>query len=137
VVCFDDGSRVKIKFSEYKRLQRLLTQVSTRVIWDLLRGGAGIDILVERVPDEFMNWVKETVDGLQDKYEALEERATELLMAARYLPTRKEQAAVIDPKNNGKAASVAFAMLDGKPFRDIIWKAIEPEWERPFKGDVE
>ena len=52
VVRFESGLRLKCKFEEYVRLHRLITQCTTRTIWDLLRNNQTFDDLLEKVPDE-------------------------------------------------------------------------------------
>ncbi len=58
VIRFQSGYRVKVKFEEYKRLHKLLTGVTPRYIWDILRNGQSLDPLFERTPDEFHTWAR-------------------------------------------------------------------------------
>ena len=64
VVKFKNGFRIKVKFDEYKRLHRILTNVSTRNIWEYLKEGKGLNEIIDRVPDEFYEWVKGVEEGL-------------------------------------------------------------------------
>ena len=74
VVRFDDGTRVKIKFGEYKRLHRLITGLTARKIWECLSTGTPLDL--ECVPDEFFNWVDATKRDLLGKFDATKARAS-------------------------------------------------------------
>jgi RNA ligase len=58
VIKFASGFRVKVKFEEYVRLHRILTQVSSTNIWEFLANKQSLDQVLECVPDEFYNWVK-------------------------------------------------------------------------------
>jgi len=58
VVKFNNGLRVKVKFSEYLRLHKIVTGVSNLVIWEHLAEGRSFDDLLDKVPDEFYEWVK-------------------------------------------------------------------------------
>lgn len=58
VVRFKNGFRVKMKFAEYVKLHRGVSNVR---IWEFLSEGKSFEELLEKVPDEFYNWVKNTV----------------------------------------------------------------------------
>lgn len=134
VIRFESGLRLKLKFAEYVRLHRLLTQINARVIWDLLRNKQPFDELLERVPDEFYAWVKRTREDLVNQFNAIAVPCVDTLTQVEGIPTRKEQAAIITKL---PYPGVTFAMLDKKPYEDIIWKMIRPQAERPFKTDEE
>ena len=132
VVRFADGSRVKVKFAEYVRLHRLLTGVTARAIWDLLRAGQSTAELVYLVPEEFAGWVRQTETDLRAAYERIERACRE---AFRDLGDRKQNALYYQSCRDCPHPSILFAMLDGKPYQEIIWKLIRPAVERPFKED--
>ena len=129
VVRFRDGRRVKVKFAEYRRLHKLVTGVSTKTIWEALRDGISLDEMLERVPDEFNEFVRSTIAELREKFEDMESVGRELAESVRHLPTRKEQAAIV---SRHPCSAVAFAVLDGKDYAPRIWRAIEPEYRQPF-----
>lgn len=54
---FEDGLRLKFKFVDYVKLRRILTQVTSKVIWEMLRDKTNFEDILERVLDEFYNWV--------------------------------------------------------------------------------
>lgn len=68
VVRFENGFRLKLKFEEYKRLHKLVTQVSNVVIWEHLRDGLQFTELLERVPDEFYDWLTATRDAIVGEF---------------------------------------------------------------------
>lgn len=51
VIKFSNDFRIKIKFDEYFRLHRIVTQVSTINIWEYLKENKSTGELLERVPD--------------------------------------------------------------------------------------
>ncbi len=134
VIRFESGLRLKCKFSDYVRLHKILTQCTARTIWDLLRNNQKFDDLLEKVPDEFFNWVKTTKYALQTQYDTIEIHAKEIYAQVKDLPTRKEQAAIVCKHPH---SAVVFSMLDGKPYADIIWKQLKPQAEKPFKENIE
>jgi RNA ligase len=132
VVRFESGLRLKVKFAEYLRLHRILTRVTVRTIWEMMRDGKSLDVLLERVPDEFYGWVSETRADLLRQYAEVEEQAREIYEGVKDLPTRKEQAAAIGKQRYG---AIAFRMLDGKSYTESIWRMLKPQAERPFRED--
>jgi len=50
--------RVKVKFTEYLRLHRLLTGISPKTIWEMLRAGESLEPLLKDTPDEFVEWLE-------------------------------------------------------------------------------
>lgn len=133
VIRFKSGLRVKIKFDEYVRLHRLITGINARHIWENLKEGKGIEELIEKVPDEFYKWVKETATRLHSEYEQIEILCSHIAQLAESLTTRKEQAEfILRNKNTG----VIFKMLDKKDYSESIWKLIKPAHEVPFKQEI-
>lgn len=133
VIAFASGQRFKIKFDEYVRLHRLITGVNARRIWDMLRNKQPLNELLDRVPDEFFAWVQQTVGKLEHEYRAIERQAIDEYERVRFLATRKDQALAI---KGFLYRSIVFAMLDKKPFADMIWKLLRPKHETPFKIEL-
>ncbi len=137
VIRFKSGFRMKIKGEEYKRLHRILTNVSNRDIWVYLKNGDSFDDLLHKVPDEFYNWVSSTADQLVEKYKGIEKKS--LLDFAKI----KNNCNIEDRKCFASEAlkcdhpSILFSMLDHKDYRDIIWKQIYPSYSKPFKNESE
>jgi RNA ligase len=126
----ESGLRVKVKFAEYVRLHHLVTGVHERLIWELLRDGRDLNELLDRVPDEFYQWVKQSAERLQSEFARIEAEARTAFVdtgdrkrnAERYLQTAHAQ--------------LLFAMLDGKPYAHHIWKQLRPDATRPFREDL-
>ncbi len=128
VILFASGLRYKVKFKEYVRIHRIVTQVSNISIWDYLREGKSLDELIERVPDEFYDWVKKTNNELLQNFKAIEDKAkTEYNV----LENRKTTALYFQQCTY---PAVLFAMLTGKEYKKIIWKMIRPTFSKPFSN---
>ena len=136
VIRFKNGMRMKIKGDEYVRLHRILTNFSTTDIWELLRTGGNLDEFLDRVPDEFDNWVRLTMLELQSQFESIKFRSETDYEYYKIESNgdKKEFALLI--KNNDYR-SILFAMWDGKSYDDIIWKMIKPVWSKPFRKDLD
>lgn len=126
VLKFKNGFRVKIKFEEYVRLHRIITQCSSLDIWEALSNGSSLSHLLEKVPDEFYHWVKKVESELKDKFLAIEK-----VCSSNYktLTTRKETAIYFQTQPH---PDILFKMLDGKEYNSLIWKKIRPIYQRPF-----
>ena len=126
VVRFASGLRLKVKFEEYVRLHRILTQISSLDLWEALRRGEDLGAMLKDVPDEFYQWVHKTVDALREEYRKVEEEAK---AEFKDLGDRKENALYY---KTCKHRAILFKLLDGDDYSDIIWKQIRPVYERPF-----
>ena len=126
------GLRLKVKFEEYVRLHRLLTQVSSKSIWELLRSGQGLGELLDKVPDEFYDWVRKKEMEFKKEYNQIDEEVKITFKNVLKYDTRKEQAMYLSPFKSSYQACV-FAMLNGKDYKDIIWKGLRPKYEKPFQ----
>ena len=137
VIRFKNGFRMKIKGEEYKRLHRILTNISNRDIWEYLKDGKPLDEILDKVPDEFYNWVKETKNTLETDYSKIE---NEYIWIYKILSR--------DEKINGrkifaeyalkyKHPSILFSMYDNRDYKNIIWKILYPNYSKPFKKDDE
>jgi T4 RnlA family RNA ligase len=131
IVKFKSGYRVKIKFTEYVRLHKIITQVSSKIIWQHLMNDLPFDDLLEKVPDEFYHWVQDTINDLKQKFTKIEEEAR---AEFKDLGDRKSTALYFQ---TCKYPAILFRMLEGKSYDHLIWKIIQPEYERPFKYSIE
>jgi len=131
VIRFKNGFRMKIKGDEYKRLHRILTNVSNRDIWEYLKDNKPFDELLEKVPDEFNEWVKETVRDLTVRFENIDNDYNDIFNSINTI-NRKDFA---EKALRYPHSSILFAMHDGKPTHNIIWKLIYPSYSKPFKKD--
>lgn len=139
-----DPKRLKSKFAEYVRLHRVLTNCSNRDIWNLLRSNGNLEELLDRVPDEFYDWVQNTIDKLRDDYFKVEEYCLTVHKPLYLLKILRDLNCVIDKDKiiNKKVAAayiykhkyrgVLFNMFYGMEYSHLIWEIVEPEWEKPF-----
>lgn len=124
VVAFQSGYRVKVKFAEYVRLHKIVTGVNARMIWDSLRSGDDLAALLDDVPDEIHAWIAGTRDELLKAFGEVEMAAREVFDGKPEDADRKTVAQYFIGSEASPA--VLFRMLDGKPYDDLVWKAIKP-----------
>jgi len=144
VIRFKNGFRMKIKGEEYKRLHKILTNISNRDIWEYLKDNKPFDELLEKVPDEFNDWVKTTIRNLKYACFQLRETAGKLHDGFRYgkfgdkdpEPSKKEFAEFV-MKQQKVLHPIMFAMWDinNSKVDEIIWKLVKPQYSKPFKKD--
>lgn len=135
-----ENVRMKIKLPEYVRLHKLVTGISEIAIWELLRdkNEAGIKELIEKVPDEFMEWVKSTANALLDRYSAILGQAKKDMIGMELTiaddATRKEQAEYIKGR---RYPAIMFSLLDGKDPGLAVWRMVRPHGAKSFKDDID
>ena len=133
VLRFQPGNfRMKIKFEEYVRLHKVMTNLSTTAVWEVLSNGGSMDDLLKDVPDEFYQKIKEYEDELSYLFNSI--------VSDYFIHFWTIQSKVGYVSNNrGEFASLAkqyqypsilFAMLDEKDITPIISKIIKPEFRK-------
>jgi len=123
--------RLKIKFPQYVKLHKIITQLSTIGIWEILKSGGDFKDIIKNIPDEYYSWITEVVNKLNAQYSEIEKNCKEITAHAKTLTTRKEQALYITQfKNSG----VCFKMLDSEGYSEIIWKLLRPSGKQIFKN---
>lgn len=131
VIKFKNGFRMKIKGDEYCRLHHILTNISNRDVWEYLKDGKPLDDILNKVPDEFYDWVKTTVSNLQNKFNLIK---IEVEDEFKELINKKEFAEKIKDNPN---KSFLFKRLDSysNQLNEMIWNSIYPTYSKPFKKD--
>ena len=138
VVRFADGTRIKVKYSEYKRLHKLVTQCSKRSIWENMKEGKSMEELLDHVPDEFFDWVKESMNELSKEYFVIKTRAEEIFDEARKkLGNVERKDYAMEFVKHNSYTPILFAMLSAKDYSEIIWKQIKPQSTKPFHQDID
>ena len=135
--------KVKIKFSTYVHIHKVLTGTSIVGVWELLRDGRDLSALKGGVPEEFCAWLDGLGARLVGEYRALETRALEAFRAYAGATDNPK-----DPEQRKSFAAYAvrqkeltpllFTLLDGGDIGPMIWKMVRPRGdEGTFKRDEE
>lgn len=139
--------RLKCKGAEYVRLHRVITNCSSKTIWESLRAGDSLAELIENVPDEFYAWVEETMNDLKNAHLSIyldAQREFDRLMDL-FAVKIGDELILPDNKRKDFAAQaqkwphpgLLFSLLDGKSINDTVWKLVKPAYERPYVQDPE
>src|SRR6056300_17548 len=132
------NTRVKIKFEDYVKLHKVLTNCSSYDIWENLKTfGKLPEEFLKDVPDEFFDWVVGVQSDLWTKHEMTyvmyNSLLQDILSKLGENPTQKEVALAIQSIINVDYG-LLFALYNNRADKvdEIIWKMIKPEYEKPF-----
>lgn len=150
IIRFHDGTRAKMKFEEYKRLHYLLTGVTSIRIWENLMWGHGVHEFIEKVPDEFYDWVKEQAEKIQKTHDDLMAEGRALMEAvdaavAHLEGGEKSRAIHEETKKRQKTVDIGGlsnllrrGKLEDTPgnnfkhWNEMVWRMHRPQHELPF-----
>jgi T4 RnlA family RNA ligase len=128
VVRFSNGQRVKIKGEEYLRLHRIMTNLSTTAIWEVLSNGGDILSTLTDVPDEFYDKIHQYSNELMDKYTKLEDEYHFIFKILGRSDDFEFRAGFAERAKRYKYPAILFKMYDDKDYSGLIWKLIRPEF---------
>lgn len=133
----ESNQRVKVKFDEYVRLHKIVTGINARHIWERLSKGQLLDDVLERVPDEFYDWVKQTQRDLDAAFQREVSRHVDDYEQVCTNVNGNDRAAFARSvaAHPGVNKSAMFLLYDDRPIDDLIWKDLRPEATRPFRED--
>jgi RNA ligase len=95
-----------------------------------LKDNKDLNVLLDRVPDEFDSWVKTTIKDLVVRYENILKDYTEIFNELK--SKNLEQKDFAENAKGYDHPSILFSMLNGKDVSPFIWKLIKPEYSKPF-----
>ncbi len=96
------------------------------------RKGKSMDSLLEKVPDEFYNWLHKLNHDLLNMHSSLIAEAKTLIDM-----TDGDRQAIVSMAKDRLQRSLAFGILDNKEASayGLAWKHLKPEWTKPFAQD--
>ena len=137
----DSDTRFKVKFDEYVRIHRLVTDVSVKRVWEMLSSGSSLESWLHSVPDEFYNFVTESINHLSDSFARLEQELdslfTDITSSLDSGFSRAEFANMVNKNSKNPLARCLYAKLDGKDYSKALWGLLEPESHEPFFYDAQ
>jgi hypothetical protein len=121
--------RVKAKHPSYVRLHKLYSGINERTSWEYLSEGKDVDELIDAVPDEFHQWVRETARSLRFGFDRIRTVCAEDYENRPDVFSRKETA---DYFLSCAYPSVLFRLLDGYNPDKMIWDLVRPKGATPY-----
>ena len=129
---FPSNFRLKIKFEDYINLHRIVTGVSNLIIWEYLKESKDLDELIQKVPDEFYDWVKKTESNLTSEYGILENEYKIIFNKIKKEVNSEDRKVFAGHAKRYKHSSILFKILDNIGYDEYLWKVIKPEYKKPF-----
>jgi len=132
IVKFSNGDRIKIKGEEYIRLHKIITNVSNLSIWECLKDNKPFNELLEKIPDEFYDWVKKTENELNSEYKIIENEYKIIYNKIRKYKNVDDKKIFASHAKEFKYPSILFNMNSNKDYTEFIWKLIRPTYSKAF-----
>lgn len=130
VVRFSNGFRMKVKQEEYKRLHRIITNITEYDIWEMLQFN---EEMFGSLPDDVVEWANGVRARLEFEFSNLE-TTVEQQYASLYTENPKEFALAVNSHEFAQALKTClFMKYNNKDYHVHIWKQIKPEKVGPFK----
>lgn len=127
---------MKLKFDTYVKLHGVMTNTSSRDIWKCLRDDIGLDQIIDVIPDEMFVWVKKWENLITENYRNIENLNKKIFddimddFSERGVNPTKKDFALANLSIKDGEPSIRFRMFENKTYDEIIWKLIEPEYEK-------
>ena len=133
------GLRIKVKLPEYVRLHKLITGISPKTIWEMLKTGEDCGDLLRDVPKEFENWVLFWEKAIVTDKDAVMNRALAIMLSypgEKNVATKEQRKEfALYATQHKDLSAILFALLDSDHERaaEVAWKMARP---RVTKDDV-
>lgn len=131
-------ARVKVKFEEYVRYHRIITNVTSYDIYDALRTNNEIpEEILECVPDEFYDWVRNYETKLYKQYANIAESVFFVydLILISFMPKDFSRSDLFNQVqlHAPSITSEIMCVYDLKfvQLKKLIWRSIKPPLEKP------
>lgn len=131
VLLFDNGVRAKFKFDQYVKLHSLISEMTSKKVWEMVKGNISFDQFIDQVPDELFKWVQGKIQFFKDEYNRIEKEAEVEFRRITKLVISKERKEIAKHIVQYKYPQILFAKLDNKDISKYIWKILEPSHEIP------
>lgn len=122
--------RIKIKFSDYLRLHKVMFSLSNRVIWDVCAKGTDLNFLYGALPEDAMLWARDMFNDYQMRFVDM---LTEALKVFKDMPAGSRKDKAIYFQQWPEIQSICFALLDNKDANGVVWKKLEPKKAEFFR----
>ncbi len=141
VVAYDNGFRVKMKYAEYFRLHKILSNVNEKFIWEFVSQGKPINL--DNIPDETFQFIRDTEKLLKENFDKRWNEIVDIyvesfgFLAKKHGKdlTKKDFAMFILPKYK-KEAGALFKLYENnlKSEIEIVWKHVKPTYVKGQSG---
>lgn len=132
VIRFSNGSRMKMKYEEYVRLHKIMTQISTTTVWETLSSGCSMESILTNVPDEFYSKIRDYQNSLETQFWKIADEA-KVLFKQLYEDGMSKKDFIFKitdiPKPYRQLLILQFDIkMDG--YSNVIWSYLRPEFTK-------
>jgi len=133
VIHFHNGEKLKIKFTAYFDLHKIMTNVTTKDILEALSNGTSIAefCATKDIPDEMLKEIVQVEESFKEAFTIIEVEGAELHREATLgigiMDINGAKEAALRINYHGKTGvhkAVAFAMMRNNEYTGIIWKSL-------------
>jgi len=128
VVRFSNGERMKIKGDEYLRLHKIMTNLSTTAVWEVLSNGKRMDDLLVNVPDEFYKKIQDFAFDLSIRHHNLMKEYSNFFISIK--EKTEDRKSFAEKAKRFNHPSLLFGLLDDKDISQLVWKLIKPKFKK-------
>ena len=127
VIKFKSGFRMKIKFENYFRLHKIVSNLNDKYILEILKENQDFDKILLNIPEEYHDWAIETKKELLVKFNEIEDNIKDFIYDYDILnlKTRKEQALIIQKYFPKEYIGIVFKILDNRIVDENIWDLVK------------
>jgi hypothetical protein len=110
-------------------LHGIVTEFSSKKVWEILKNGSDLETILEIVPDEYYDKVRVIYNDLKNRFDSIKAESIAASIEAKKFANRKDLALWL-LKNHKSIMNFVFYLLDNKEIDDAIWKSIKPEFKK-------
>ena len=89
VLRFEDGSRLKLKGAEYRRIHALISRCTPIAMWEAMNAGDDMGAIRRDLPEEFWTDFDAIVGLLHDRVREIEDRVSKLAASVSHLSDKE------------------------------------------------
>ncbi len=126
------GDMVKVKYEEYVRLHRLVSNLTKKKVWEAMGEPslASAQELARQLDEEFSDWVLKTAHELITEYVVINAYVNEVAYRAGASSDRSRKEVALAIKDEPKfIQDCVFKGLDNRSYTSVLWEAIKPKNE--------
>ncbi|MFE9834076.1 RNA ligase [Streptomyces sp. NPDC005551] len=129
VLHYASGLRVKVKFADYIRLHGVVTGLTERHVWEILRDGRDLADLLALLPDEYCEWLLSTADRLRNDFHDRAQRMVHDLLQTG-IPADPRHFPAFTQSGSGATRRI-YDVVSAQ-----AWDSLKPAAVGPWKGDM-
>ena len=130
VVRFSNGDRMKIKGEEYVRLHKIMTEISTKSVWEILSTNVDMESILTDVPDEFYDKIKEYENSLTFEFNTIKREYEWIFKVIKRSKGTEDRKVFAQYAKKYKYPSLLFGLLDGRDITTNVWELVKPEFRK-------